>query len=365
MDPFAHTFTAAALAAGGLRKTTPLATAALLIGANAPDIDILVAYAGDYMSLAHRRGWTHGVLAWLILPIMLTGLLMLWDKWVRRRQDPGASPARWPTLMWLAALAVLTHPALDWLNNYGIRLLMPLDGRWFYGDALFIIDPWVWLLVGGAAFLYWSRGAAGLAGWGLFWFAASLLIIDNGLVPEPAKILWFTGLAILLAIRIFVPDSKAPLLARCSLVLLIAYSLANAGTSATAEQLIRRTLGTGALEVHEVMVGPLPANPLSGVVVVETTDGYRLGKWRWLETPHLSLSPQTVAKNLQEPAVNAARNHPHARRFLTWSRFPYAEIVRESDGIRVSFGDARYAGFEGGIGGPTITLNGDLHITAN
>ena len=45
---------------------------------------------------------------------------------------------------------MLTHPVLDWLNNYGIRLLMPFSPRWFYGDAVFIIDPWLWLALGGA-----------------------------------------------------------------------------------------------------------------------------------------------------------------------------------------------------------------------
>ena len=61
MDPIAHTFTGAALAATGLRRVTPLATAALVLGANAPDIDIVAALGPDFSSVAHRRGWTHGL----------------------------------------------------------------------------------------------------------------------------------------------------------------------------------------------------------------------------------------------------------------------------------------------------------------
>ncbi len=30
---------------------------------------------------------------------------------------------------------------MDWLNSYGVRLLMPFSNRWFYGDALYIVDP--------------------------------------------------------------------------------------------------------------------------------------------------------------------------------------------------------------------------------
>ena len=53
----------------------------------------------------------------------------------------------------LSYLGVLTHVALDWLNTYGVRLLMPFDRRWFYGDTLFIIDPWLWLALGGGVWL--------------------------------------------------------------------------------------------------------------------------------------------------------------------------------------------------------------------
>ena len=41
---------------------------------------------------------------------------------------------------WLLALAyigTISHPALDWLNNYGVRLLEPFSSQWFYGDTHF------------------------------------------------------------------------------------------------------------------------------------------------------------------------------------------------------------------------------------
>ena len=31
------------------------------------------------------------------------------------------------------------------MNSYGVRLLMPFSDRWFYGDALYIVDPWLYL----------------------------------------------------------------------------------------------------------------------------------------------------------------------------------------------------------------------------
>ena len=42
-------------------------------------------------------------------------------------------------------LGTLSHPLLDLMNTYGVRLLEPLSHRWFYGDTLFIVDPWIWI----------------------------------------------------------------------------------------------------------------------------------------------------------------------------------------------------------------------------
>jgi len=103
-----------------------MATVAIVIGVNIPDIDILVSFAGENAGLAHRRGWTHGVLAWAVLPLLVTlGLLHL------GRLRPGRASSTfhfWPIFM-VSLLAVLSHPYLDRLSNYGIRLLMPFDHR--------------------------------------------------------------------------------------------------------------------------------------------------------------------------------------------------------------------------------------------
>ena len=48
---------------------------------------------------------------------------------------------------------------MDWLNSYGVRLLMPFSDRWFYGDALYIVDPLLYLLFGAAIVLGAPSGA--------------------------------------------------------------------------------------------------------------------------------------------------------------------------------------------------------------
>ena len=64
---------------------------------------------------------------------------------------------------WILALSyigVYSHVLLDLLNNYGVRLLAPVDWRWFYGDAVFIIDPLLWLMLGAGVWLARRRAYA-------------------------------------------------------------------------------------------------------------------------------------------------------------------------------------------------------------
>ncbi|HEU4681510.1 MAG TPA: metal-dependent hydrolase, partial [Gemmatimonadales bacterium] len=145
IDPLCHTLAGAALSRAGLGGRTALGATALMAGANLPDIDALAYLAGPGADLEWRRGWTHGILALLVLPFVLTGSLLLVHRlsWVRRRTQP--APLVPKQLLLLSSIAILSHPMLDTLNTYGVRWLMPFSGRWFYGDTLFILDPWVWI----------------------------------------------------------------------------------------------------------------------------------------------------------------------------------------------------------------------------
>ena len=87
--------------------------------------------------------------------MILTGILWWWSRW--RRPDATGPPLVGGWLLGLSYLAVATHPTLDWLNTYGMRWWMPFSETWYYGDSVFIIDPWLWLLLGGAVFLGVAR----------------------------------------------------------------------------------------------------------------------------------------------------------------------------------------------------------------
>lgn len=149
MDNLTHSLVGALIGQAGLKRKTGLAMPALIIGANIPDIDATCTIYG-VESLAMRRGLTHGPIAWVLLPLVLAAILYAWDRWQgsRGERPEGRLPVRFGWLYALAFIACLTHPALDWLNSYGIRLLEPFSHRWFYGDTLFIIDLWIWLGLG-------------------------------------------------------------------------------------------------------------------------------------------------------------------------------------------------------------------------
>ena len=200
MDQIAHTLVGASLAETRLKRLSVLATPTLILGANAPDIDAVTILLDRDLSLGFRRGWTHGILAMVILPLALAGLMLLVDRVVTRRR--GQSPrARTGPIILLLYIGVLTHPVLDWLNTYGIRLLMPFDGRWFYGDALFIIDPWVWLLAGAAVVLAHTHTASAASAWLVLGLVLSVIVSGFGPVPPAARLLWVAGVATIAGMR--------------------------------------------------------------------------------------------------------------------------------------------------------------------
>jgi len=303
MDNLCHTLAGAVLAEAGLRRRTPLAVPTALIGANLPDLDALAYLRDPLFALSVRRGWTHGALAMLVLPVLLSALMLGWDRLGRRRRDDPADPLG---LLTVAAAAVLSHPLLDLMNTYGVRLLMPFSGRWFHGDALFIADPWLWLLFGMGTALAIRRRRRG---------------------ASPA-------------------ESARP--ARAALVIAGGYIGLMLLSNVVGRGIVRSEAArAGVAPVGDLMLAPVPLNPFRRSVVLVTRDGYRRGTFLWTASPHLALDPALVPRELGSPAAKAAAASPEGAAFLGWSRFP-AAVIPPGEPSVVRLYDLRYAGPEGG-----------------
>ena len=157
MDNLTHSFVGLTAAKAGLEKLSPGATTLCVIAANAPDSDIVVLAFGDrWTFLHHHRGITHAIVGVIglavILPLIFYGVDRLWSRY--KDQSP---KTKLKGLMIASFIASATHPLLDWTNNYGIRFFLPWSQKWSYGDLVFIVDPYIWLILGGAVFLLTAR----------------------------------------------------------------------------------------------------------------------------------------------------------------------------------------------------------------
>jgi len=167
MDNLTHSLVGALAGQMGLKRKTGLALPTLIIAANLPDIDIVATLLSGHQHLAMRRGLTHGPIAMLLLPLLLWGLMLWFDNWQKLR---GTRPeTRLPIdkawLLGLAYIGCLTHPLLDWLNSYGVRLLEPFAATWFYGDSIFIIDIWILLVISAGLYFSYRRERRQASNW--------------------------------------------------------------------------------------------------------------------------------------------------------------------------------------------------------
>lgn len=365
MDNIAHSLLGATLAQTGLKRLTPLATATLVIGANLPDIDGIAMFWGSDTTLLVRRGWTHGVLALVLLPWVLMGLMMVYDRWWRRRRDPTKLAVKpWATLG-LAYIGVLSHPFLDWLNTYGVRVLMPFDGRWFYGDTLFILDPWLWLLMAAAVVFVHSRAWFSIGLWSLLGLGASALVTLIPAVPLGAKIVWWVLLALIVGRRVKgVKEEHVPWYGRAFVVLFCLYLAAMFGGNSVAKGGVEQWLEGQGVSPIEIMAGPMPADPFSRNIVALSEESYYFAQveLRVFGAPIVESRHEPVPRPEITPVIEAAISDESVRGLMNWIRYPYYEVEALDDGYRVTIMDLRYAlpGGTANLGHTTVILDGDL-----
>jgi inner membrane protein len=341
MDPLAHTLLGAALARTRLGRDRPLALPTLVVAANVADLDVAAYFWSSDAALGFRRGLTHGPLGLAVLPAVVAVVVWL----VGRRWPRAAAAAPRSTtlssLLALAYLGALTHPALDWLNTYGVRFLHPFDRRWFYGDTLFIVDPWVWLVLGAGVVLGQRTDRRAIAAWAILAVVAAALLITAA-DSMTGKLVWLLGVGGVAATKIAGRPGTEAGRRRVATACVGAFGLylaAAIGAAAAARGFVRDAIPE---PVASLMVGPLPVTVARREVVFQTATDIRYGRFRWSPAPRFESSGWARPRPEPGTVLDAALRDPSIQGFLGWARFLFVEIDEHPAFWEVHLMDARY-----------------------
>jgi len=300
MDPVTHSLTGLVLARALLPArrgaAARYATAALVVGANVPDLDIVYLLGGPVTFLDYNRGWTHSLVGAALLGAAVG--IALW-KLAQRRRVEGV---RWRPLVLLGLLGALTHSLLDGASAEGAQLLWPLNRRWLALDWFPYIDLWLITLL--------------LLGLGL---PALFRLISEEIGARRKE---------------GVSRGAWVALAACALLTAGRATLHGDAVTQLESRLYRDRMPARAAAF------PQPLTPFRWHGVVETGTSFET-----LEVTRggrQEESFQTFYKPEDSPALGAALETRTAEVFLARARFPHAEVSPARDGWRVRLRDLRY-----------------------
>jgi inner membrane protein len=343
MDNLAHTLVGLAAAKAGLERASPYATAVCIVAANAPDADIFATTRGRWFYLENHRGITHSIVGTLALSLLIPLIFYLVEKLIARLRQK-TPRIRLGGLTLASVLAGATHPVLDWTNNYGVRPFLPWSGKWYYGDLVFIVDPWLWLVLGGAAFLLTSQTRWRKAAWAALSVVLTLAIIFvRADVPTAARVIWLAGVAGFAAAHYLkVAARLGRLIPALALAFVPAYwcalAVAHSRAVREGESVMREQAEANGETPVRLAAMPSLANPARWRVVGETDRADYVLQIN-LPTPTDENKKPPHAARYDKLQGDDARQinqlvltDERARIFLNFARFPLARIAQTSGG---------------------------------
>jgi inner membrane protein len=355
MDNLTHSLVGLVAAKAGLERLSPVATTVCVLAANAPDLDILATLGGKWFYLHNHRGITHSIVGTLALALFIPALFYAGDLMLARirKREPRV---KFRGLLIASLILSASHPLMDWTNNYGVRPLLPWSRQWLYGDLVFIVDPWIWLALGGAAFLLASKRLWQTLLWAVFALILTGLVLflplqNAGLLhPNSFRVLWIAViLGLIIVHRTKLVKSWGSNIAALALTLIIVYwgGLAIAHRSALAQaQTIAQQLSTqNGDTLNRVAAMPTLADPFRWQCVADTDRSV----YRFFVSLTGNDGSRSELKRFEKPqgkeaeAVARASLDERARIFLDFARFPAASVDGDClSGLLVQFADLRY-----------------------
>ena len=374
MDNLTHSLVGLASAKAGLDRLSPYATSVCVVSANIADADFVSLFFGDrWTLLQHHRGITHSIVGTIAIGFLIPVVAFAAERLVVKVRK-GSPRIRFRGLLVASLLAAATHPLLDWTNNYGVRPLLPWSGRWFYGDLVFILDPYIWLVLGGVVFLLTSSSKLKTVGWSVLGLGITTFIGLAGWRSGPdgaslrtAFVVWIVGL-ILLAIVRALGGQKFPgrATAIAALTLLVVYwgslTYAHRLAFANAVTVISQMSAASGERVIRVITMPTLATPFLWQSVAETDLAmYRFSVDVGADT--FKDSPTPPVKRYEKPTgqraqiISIAERDRRAQILLGFARFPIARVDADNcvGQALVQFADLRYT--EPGVSRGNFSVN--------
>jgi len=341
------------VAKAGLEKLSPGATALCVLAANAPDADIVVLAFGDRWSfLQHHRGITHAIVGVACIAVLLPLIFYGVDRFVARFRNQSPS-TKFKGLLIASLVASATHPLLDWTNSYGIRFYLPWSQQWSYGDLVFIVDPYLWLVLGGAAFLLTARTRFLRFIWAGVAAALTFLVVArSSAMPSQSLFaaLWLSMLVVLIGLAVKGAGERwKERIAFVAFAFVLCYwsflGVTHARAIQQGSEEAAAIASSNGETVTRLAAMPRLANPFRWDCVFET-DGATYRFELALTGATKDPAPVRYAKpgsELNETVDEVLQQRP-ARIFLNFARFPVMQLADPNCTARtlVQLADLRY-----------------------
>jgi inner membrane protein len=351
------------------RRFRAFASITSMLAANLPDGDLIyTGVGGDRLAyMLHHRGHTHTVVMAILGAALLWGAALLVWRW-RSRTPPPPEDARW--LLGLLLVSTLSHLVLDWTNSYGVHLFWPFDNRWDYGDAVFIVEPWFWVVAVPMLVAARTRRTPRVL-LSLLLVLGLVLAWRVELVSRGAAAALTVGAALSIVVaRLLRPGARAVMAVVGWMTVTLVMAAGTMAARAHVTSAVRAA--DPSTEVLDVVVSPLPANAICTMVITVERSGttYRVVTARVASVPSLADASRCGTRDRGGPMFRpSARSSTAAVRWDTEWTAPLKEIAtlaREScpalaalrfirvpawrtiDDSTVMIGDVRYGGASGG-----------------
>ena len=257
---------------GGVASSRGLRASAMLVSTlanNAPDFDSV--YAGALSeplgNLLHHRGHTHTLVVSPLLAALSLAVTLGVGRLRRFRFDAGETTF----LSAIALLGVVIHVGLDAMNNYGVHPFWPFHDGWIYGDSIFIVEPWLWAaLIPPLIFLVTPRwlkislATVVLLGVGICWLRD---FVPRSMALVTTLVAGLTAFASLRA----TPRARVAVSAGAGAAVVFAF--ATFGSMARSEVKRASSASFPRAETHDIVLTPMPADPLCWQAVLVQTEG--------------------------------------------------------------------------------------------